>query len=278
MVVLVVLMAGFTFWLFRAGNGEIVFTSDEEFLSYEIVGLSDSGVESWSCGEIECRLKLKAGRWDIFISKEGYYNQEESLLLEKGAVIEIEVELKVEPGVRTASRVDIDLEMPDYGESSDFSWQEDEETGYMGLWEGQTRRATFMSGFIDGKVFAGENSALAWDSLSGEAYLIDFREDSREFLFEIENLEEVMFAGEKLFLKAGGLVYFWDEELAVLPGATDLKKVTYFDGGIYFLTSEGFRSLERVLIEGLEIAEESALVSDGEGVYVLGEEVYEVRW
>lgn len=284
MIVVVIGLGAAVFWVFlRGASGEIVLLAEEEVLPYEVTAVTSDGVEGFSCDSVECSYEFPVGGVDLFLEKEDHYVVEGSVELAQGEIIEILVEFEAIAGVFDASDVEVVADC--YGDTVEceeedlYFFEEDLETSYMTLWEGITRRATFVKGFEEGLIFVGGNGAVAWDSESGEAYFVDFLADSREFLFEVPELEGVMFAeGDYIVDLGSGLSWGRDGELIALSYVTDLEKVSYLDGEVYFLMLDEDGGVDFVkydgeeylmVLDGVEVEFEGAiLLNDGESIYI----------
>jgi len=303
MILLVVGLGAITVFLFtQRVYGEVVFRSDS--YPYEIQIVSSSGVQAYDCESSECLFELTMGDYEAYMEKEGYYSVSTSFSLEKGDKLDVDFSFEVIPALveselETAT-VDEAIFDVCYGDSEDceiddlYFVEADESTGYMTLWEGEVRRATFTSGMEESKVFVGGNGALVWDAGSGDAYFVDFLEDSREYLFTVAELEGVMFLDDGGYIVDAGDLYWWQgEALAGLPFNWGLLQITYNDGRIYFLAEGSELGDEAsgvvvgsydgeeiyVIVEELEVVvEDSMMASDEDGVYVMSEgEVWELR-
>ncbi len=301
----IVLGVGFFYLAFKGVYGEAVLHST--VFPYQVQFVSDTEAVSYECDAAECSYALGIGDYELFIDKQGYYVVQDSFSLEKDDVYEFVVELEVIPDLveseLTVSEVDEALFDMCYRDAAVcdlddlFSLVEDSDTGYVTLWEGEVRRATFTKGMRDGMVFVRPdlNGALVYDAESFDAYFVNFLEDTRTYLFTLEDLNEVMFAEDGYVVDVGTLYWWRDDELISLPFNWGLSQLTYMGDRLYFLaeaselgddvSAEGVvvgsydGSSVYVIVDGLDIEiENSVMASDGESVYVKsGDEVFELR-
>jgi hypothetical protein len=168
----------------------------------------------------------------------------------------------------------------------------------MALWQGDIRRATFTKGMEESLVFVNGDTAIVYDTAEGDAYLVDFEADSRDFAFKVADLVGLSFLnnGEYLAQTSGGIFWVKSDKNEPLYFGRDLNSVAYgIDGKIYFIgeatdTAGELVAAEGVFVgsydginyyvvtDGLEIDPESAVMgSDEDGVYVKdGEKEYEI--
>jgi len=306
MVVLVLVLGVFVFSLFLKGaSGSVVLISD--VFPYQAQFVSDSDVVSYECDSSTCTYSLDIGEYAFYADKEGYYVVQDSFSVEKDGVYETTVELVVIPSLSAGdlSKADVDESIFEfcYGDTYDcdlsdlFYLETDPTTGYVTLWEGEIRRGTFTKGMLDAMIFVKPDltGAVVYDLTSFDAYFVNFLEDTRSYLFTLEGLSEVMFAGDSYIVDAGSLYWFSDGELGKLPFNWGLPQTTYADGHLYFLADASELGDETavagtvvgsydgnsvyVIVDGLDIdVAESLIVSSGESVYVKsGESIFELR-
>jgi|GEM_PF-2351417 len=230
-------------------NGVVVFNSDPEFLPFDVkIASSDAVLEPVAtCNNVECSIEVPVGSVDLYIEKEGYYAQNEFFDLKKGDEKYITVALEAMTGVAIdATAVDSAMFENCYGDSvacgQDLYLSEDADTGYIALWEGDTRRATFTKGMTDATIFMGglTDSAIVYDKNSGDAYLVNFVTDSREFAFNIDpqsDLKGVQALDDGAYLLQIGESVFWQNyaEGREIVSGVDLTKFAYKDGYTYFV-------------------------------------------
>jgi len=297
---------GFFYLVSKGVYGDVVLHS--KIFPYQVQFVSESAVESYECAAAECTYTLKIGDYDFFSDKEGYYAVQDSFSLDRNETYEISIELDVIPDLveseLTASDINQSLFDTCYddniacGLDDLFSMEKDSDTGYMALWEGEVRRATFTKGMEDSLIFVqpDSNGAVLYDLGSFDAYAVDFLENTRTYLFTLENLNKVMFVDGGYIVDAGDLYWLRDGELTMLPFNWGLDQVTYKDGRIYFLADaselgDSGASVQGTVIgsydgnsvyiiaDGLEVdIEGSIMASDDDSVYVQnGDKIFELR-
>lgn len=260
---------------------------------YQVSVVEVSGTYNYECGKSRCSYDVEAGLVDVFIEKAGYYVETFSVELEGGEVYEHAFAFEIVPGLASEfeAAVAIDEEVFEgcYGVAEecgldDYYLAADEETGYMTLFYGDYRKATFTKGMADGVVFVepDESGALVYD---GAAYYVDFGTDSRELLFEADGMSQVKFGDGGYLIEAKDVVYWYHGELEVLEGL-EFSGVTIFDEKIYYVGYEddvavigSYDGNSYYVISEIDVPVEGALVAnDDEGVYVKsGEEMFLVR-
>jgi len=303
LVLLIVLAIPFC----KAPKGNLVFRADEEFLPYTVKFPGQVTIEM-PCSEAECAGEFETGSYTFYIEKSGYYAQEGFADVLNGETSYFDVSLETVPALAESS-ADIDesifekcyggVEACDLG--SGFLMAADNETGYMTLWQGDTRMATFTKGMEENLVFINSDSskAIAYDVIAGDAYLVDFEKDSRSFLFSVDGVQGLMFLNDNEYLvqSSGGIFWLRDgEKLGPLHFGNGLGSVAYVGGGkIYFIgdgevmkdfvTADGvfvgsYDGINYyVILDGLDINPDSAVIGSSDGsVYVKdGDDMWEVK-